>query len=292
MANIAEPFVAAVERATPSVVRVSSGCARSGSGIVLEGGLVVTSSRALRDAERVTVSQADERREAAVVGRDWATDIALLKLDGALGSPLEFTAHDKVKVGRLCLALGRPGRSVRASMRIVGVLAGETPLPAGGKLDAYIETDRALPGGFSGGPLVGVDGKAIGMNTRAAIRGADLAVPHATITRVIAQLQAHGGVPRGYLGVGVQSVRLPASLGEQEQTRGAMIMAIEDDGPASKGGLLLGDILLSLAGVTVRGPQELAAALFERAAQKVEVSLVRSGQKQSIELVTGTRGGA
>src|SRR5262245_52295476 len=138
-----DALVTAVERASGSIVRVTSGCARSSSGIVLEDGFVVTSARSLGDAQNVSVSQADAKREAKVVGRDWATDVALLQLEGdALGTPIDFADHPSVKVGRLCLALGRPGRSVRASLRIVGVVAGETPLPGGGKIEAYIETDR------------------------------------------------------------------------------------------------------------------------------------------------------
>jgi S1-C subfamily serine protease len=285
-------MVAAVERAAASVVRVTSGCGRSASGIVLEDNLVLTSARALGDGERIAVSQAEERREASLVGRDWSSDVALVRIDGdTLGSPATFTDHQPLKVGQMCLALARPGKSVRASLRIVGVLGGEVPLPGGGKLEAYIETDRALPSGFGGGPLVDLDGNVIGMNTRAAIRGADLAIPHATTKRVSAELKAHGAVVRGYLGVGVQPVRIGAPLRDElGQGRGAMVVALEEQGPAERGGLLLGDILLSLAGEQVRGPQDLAAALFERANQKVEIAIVRSGKRESLDLVTGSRG--
>jgi S1-C subfamily serine protease len=287
-----QPLSGAVRRAGASVVRVASGRCRPASGIVIEDGFVVTSSRAIGDGDDVHLAQADDGREAAVIGRDRATDIALVKLEGdPLGAAIAFADAGALEVGDLCVALGRPGRSLRASMRILGVIAGETALYGGGKLDAYIESDRALAAGFAGGPLVDVSGEAIGMNTRAAIRGADLALPHATIARVVAQLRAHGTVPRGYLGVGVQPLHLPAALaGAVRQDRGTIVVALEEDGPADKGGVLVGDILLSLAGSPLRGPRGLAEALFDRAAQDVELGLVRGGKATKLTLQVGTRG--
>src|SRR6476646_10585121 len=100
----------------------------------------------------------------------------------------------------------------RASLRAIGVLGPEYKTPWGGKLDRYVESDRQIPRGFAGGPLIDADGAVIGMNTRTLIRGEDLAVPTATLRRVVDELKQHGGVRKGYLGVGAYPATLPAAL--------------------------------------------------------------------------------
>jgi S1-C subfamily serine protease len=281
----------AVERASSSIVRVASGCGGNTGIVIDDRGHVVTSLHALRcrDDDRVSVSQGDERREAVVVGRDTGTDIALLHIEGEpLGKAIAGVPHDDVRVGQLCLALGRPGRSVRASLRIVGVLAKDFRLARGDQLEAYIESDRHLPSGFGGGPLVDLEGRAIGMNTRAAVRGADLAIPYATIVRIAAQLEKGVTVQRGYLGVGVQPVALPTSL-HAIAKHGALVVALDDGGPAEKGGLLVGDIIVSVASTTIESPRDLQHALFDRGGQRITVRVVRAGQGIDVELDAGKK---
>ncbi len=283
--------VQAVQKAAPSLVRVASGCGSTTGFVIDDRGHVVTSAHALRcdDGERVTLWQGDDKRDAVVVGSDAGTDIALLRVEGdKLGSPIAFAPHAGVEVGQLCLALGRPGRSVRASLRIVGVLARDYRLPRGDKLEALIESDRHIPGGFGGGPLVDLEGRAIGMNTRAALRGADLAIPGETITRIAQKLEQGGSVERGYLGVGVHPVDLPASL-HATAKHGALVVALDQDGPAQKGGLLVGDIIISLAGDPIAGPRDLQRALFDRPGQNVALKVVRGGQIIDLALDAGKR---
>jgi S1-C subfamily serine protease len=118
----------------------------------------------------------------------------------------------------------------------------------------------------------------IGMNTRSLVRGADLTVPTATLRRVVDEILAHGGVRRGYLGVGVY----PAE-------QGALIASLEDGGPAATAGLLVGDILVSLAGTAIHGPVELRAFLIDRGGQTVDAEIIRAGAKQTIPVTIGSK---
>jgi S1-C subfamily serine protease len=285
-------FASAVERVAPSVVRVARRRG-GGSGVAWTEDLVVTSSFHAGDRTRIGIAAADgslDERDAEVVGRDPGTDIAVLRVDGGGLAPAPFRELDGLAVGHFALAVGRPGRTVRASQRIVGVLGPEVRTPGGGRLDRYVESDRQLPRGFGGGPLVDLDGAVIGINTRTLIRDADLAVPTVTLTRVIAELLAHGGVRRGYLGVGAYPVELPAALASSlGQNRGALLASVEDGGPAAAAGLLVGDILVSLGGEPIGGPNELRTALLERAAATVEIVAIRAGVIERRTLAVGSR---
>jgi S1-C subfamily serine protease len=248
-------------------------------------------------------------------GRDPGTDVAVLRVTGATRTPQEsgpgrkeigaavsrradrstltpatFRDLDGLSVGALALAIGRPGKTIRASLRILGVVGPEVRTPSGGRLDRWIESDRQLPRGFAGGPLIDARGEVIGINTRTLVRGADLTVPTATLRRVVDEIVAHGGVRRGYLGVGAYPVALPAALATQlGQDDGALIASIEDGGPAAAAGLLVGDILVSLDGERLGGPIDLRAALLDRGGKTVDVKLVRAGAVTVAAVTLGTK---
>jgi S1-C subfamily serine protease len=285
-------FASAVARVAPSVVRVARRRG-GGSGIAWSGDLVVTSSFHAGDRTRVGIATGDgelDERDATIVGRDPGTDVAVLRIDGGGLTPAPFRELDGLAVGHFALALGRPGRTVRASQRIVGVLGPEVRTAQGGRLDRYVESDRQLPRGFGGGPLIDLDGEVIGMGTRTLIRDADLAVPTVTLRRVVDEILAHGGVRRGYLGVGAYPVELPTTLAHSlGQERGALLASVEDGGPAAAAGLLVGDILVTLAGEPIAGPNELRAALLERAAASVDVVAIRAGAVEHRTVAIGSR---
>jgi S1-C subfamily serine protease len=246
-------FSAGVARAEQSVVRVARSRGRVTSGTVFAPDLVVTSQRALGDADEVQITTADQtEHEAEVVGADPATDVVLLRVTGAQLAVPTSRDHASLRVGQLALALGRPGKSIRASLRMIGLLADDVRTPHGGVLERYIETDRGFPDGFVGGPLIDPQGAFIGMNTPALIRGADLALPHATLARVVHELTTHGRVRRGYLGVATQPIRLPGALRESlGQRSGAIVLDTEPAGPAHSAGLVLGDVIVTLNGVAI-----------------------------------------
>jgi S1-C subfamily serine protease len=170
------------------------------------------------------------------------------------------------------------------------VLGPSLRTPHGGKLDRYVESDRQIPRGFAGGPLIDADGAVIGMNTRTLLRGEDLAVPTATLQRVVAELAAHGGVRRGYLGVGAFPAQLPAALAQLAgRDRGALVASIEDGGPAAVAGVLVGDILVELAGAPITDPDSLRVALGDRPGETVELIILRGGAKHTLSLTLGSR---
>jgi len=291
-AALESALTGAVATVAPSLVRVARRRS-AGSGIAWSDELVVTSSFHAPDRTRVGVDTGGDdldERDATVVGRDPGTDVAVLRVAGGGLTPAPFRDLDGIAVGLPTLALGRPGRSARASLRIVGVVGPEVRTPAGGRLDRYVETDRAIPRGFAGGPLVTLDGKVLGMSTRTLVRGADLAIPLATLRRVVDEITQHGGVRRGYLGVGAFPARIPAAVAAAAgQARGALIASIEDGGPAAAAGLLVGDIIVRLAGDAIEGPEDLRTALVDRAGADVDVELIRAGQAQTVRVRVGTR---
>ena len=275
-----QALAAAVAAAAPSVVHVSRGHT-GGTGIVLEPDLVITSSFHTPDRTKVGIGQPDgtlDERDAEVIGRDPGTDVALLRVEGGGLVPAKLRDLDGLAVGNLALALGRPGRTARASLRAIGVLGPEVRTPAGGTLDRYVESDRQIPRGFAGGPLIDADGAVIGMNTRTLLRGADLAIPVSTLRRVVDELKQHGGVRRGYLGVGAYP-----------SAQGALVASLEDGGPAATAGILVGDILVEVDGVAVTGPDSLRSVLGDRPGKTVKVVLVRGGAKQELDVAIGSK---
>jgi S1-C subfamily serine protease len=193
-----------VATAAPATVHIRRGHGQGGTGIVWAEDLVITSNFHCPDKPTVGIATADgklDERDAEVIGRDAGTDLAVLRVAGGGLTPATFREVDGLAVGNLALAVGRPGKTARASLRAIGVLGPSVDTPRGGTLDRYLESDRQIPRGFAGGPLIDADGKVLGLNTRTLLRGADLAVPTATIKRVVAELIAHGGIRRGYLGV-------------------------------------------------------------------------------------------
>jgi len=272
-------LAAAVQAASPAVVHVSRGHT-GGSGIVWSEDLVVTSSFHTPDRTKVGIPTGDgnlDLRDADVIGRDPGTDVALLRVAGGGLTPGKLRDVDGLAVGNLALAIGRPGRTARASLRAIGVLGPSVDTPAGGTLDRYVESDRQVPRGFAGGPLVDVDGAIVGMNTRTLLRGCDLAVPVATLRRVVAELSAHGAIRKGYLGVGAYPTG-----------QGALVASLEDGGPAATAGILVGDILTEVDGAQVSGPDSLRTVLADRPGKQVKVVLIRGGQRQELDVTLGT----
>lgn len=281
LSNLSNALGDAVATAAPGIVRVDRRRG-AGTGIAWSEDLVVTSSFHAADETTVAFAQADGslvERAARVIGRDPGTDLAVLRVDGGGLTPAKLRDLDGLAVGQLVLALGRPGRTVRASLRIVGTLGtDEVRTPSGGRLDRWIETDRQIPRGFAGGPLVDAAGAVLGVNTRTLVRGADLTIPVSTIRRVVDEIVAHGGVRRGYLGVGAY----PAA-------DGALIASLDDAGPGAKAGLLVGDLIVTLDGERVTGPLDLRTVLLDRGGKEVDVELVRAGAKTTIRVTIGVR---
>ncbi|MBA3394487.1 MAG: PDZ domain-containing protein [Deltaproteobacteria bacterium] len=294
--SLDQALAAAVAAAAPAVVHVDRGRS-GGTGIAWPGAtadLVITSSFHTPDQTTVGIATADgdlDRRDAEVIGRDAGTDVALLRVAGGGLAPAKLRELDGLSVGNLALALGRPGRSARASLRAIGVLGPEVRTAWGGRLDRYVESDRQIPRGFAGGPLIDADGAVIGMNTRTLLRGSDLAIPVITLRRVVDELVAHGGIRRGYLGVGAYPAQLPAPLAQLAagRDRGALVASVEDAGPAATAGVQIGDILVEVEGTAVTGPDSLRSALGDRPGAAVTLVVLRGGARLELAVTLGSK---
>jgi S1-C subfamily serine protease len=282
-------LAAAVEAAGRVTVSVDARGRLPATGIVWSAdGLILTADHVVQRDENINVSLPDGTSHAAtVVGRDPASDLALLKIEASGLATPEFV--DSLKVGHLVLAVGRPD-DVQAALGNVVALGG----PVRGRhrnFAAFIQSDVTMYPGFSGGPLVDASGRVAGLNSSALARGASLAIPVAVLRTVAEALQRDGRVKRGFLGVSTQPVALAegvtATLG---QATGLMIIGTEKDGPADKGGLLQGDVIVALGGQGVADIEDLQAALSAATVgQPAVVKVVRGGELKEISVTIGVR---
>lgn len=295
--NLSDALAATVEKAGPTVVRVEARRRLPATGIIWSAdGTIVTAHHVVRRDEKISVGLASgEKVPATLIGRDPTTDLAVLQAEAKDLAPADWATGDDLRVGHMVLALGRPGQRVQATLGIVSALGKEWRTPAGGKVDRYLQTDVVMYPGFSGGPLVGASGEVLGVNTSALLRGVSMAVPASTVGRVVETLLAHGRVRRGYLGIGIQPVRLPADAAEHlDQETGLLLTQVKPGGPAEQGGLLLGDTLVALDGKPVPHHDALAALLSgdrvgAAAADAVPVRILRAGQVQEVQVVVGEK---
>jgi S1-C subfamily serine protease len=291
--QLSDGFAATVAAAGQAVACVDARRRTPASGIVWSAeGLIVTADHVLRRDDNIKVTLADDQtREATLVGRDPSTDLALLQIAGSGLSVLEFAVEAEMSVGHFALALARPGRSVQATLGIVSALGGGWRTPMGGQIDRYLQTDVVMYPGFSGGPLVGANGRLLGLNTSGLGQGVSLAIPTNTIARVVDSLRAHGRVRRGYLGVSTQRVRLPeATAAELDQKAGLLVISVEAGSPAAEGGLALGDTIVTLGGHPIARHEDLLAALSgDVVGQKEVVRILRGGQLQELTVKIGER---
>jgi len=291
LSNELEKTVQGVGR---SVITVQAEGSRTVSGIVLDEHAIVTTASAIGESETIRAWISPDRQiDASVIGRDRGTDIALLKPDEQVGSPAVFAEDPKLGVGQLVLAIGRTWRgNLAASSGILSGLMGEWHTPGGAKIESFIRPDLNLYSGFSGGALVGADSRVIGMNTDSLRRRSSVAIPYTTIKRVAAVLRAKGHIPKPYLGIGLQPVRVPESLRQRlnlTQDAGALVVHVESASPADQAELLPGDILLRVDEQSFghHGPTSLVFRLEPN--RDAKISGIRGGQQFSTTIHVGER---
>lgn len=307
--ELSDAMAAAVEATGPALISVNARHRLSASGLVWSAdGVIVTAHHVVERDEDIGITLHDgSTHSATLVGRDPANDLAVLKVNAQL-TAANWGQNEALKVGHLVLALGRPGEQVQATLGVVSALvSGAVNIPRGERrrrhkrggsrisqvlVDGYIQTDVVMYPGFSGGALVSGDGAVHGLNTSGFGRGASIAVPIATIRNTVNTLRQHGKMKQGYLGVGVQPVRVPDNVAKElEQETGLLIVSVESDSPAAKGGLLVGDIIVALDDEATEHLDELLGLLGgERAGKSVPVQIVRGGALQKLSVTIGERG--
>jgi serine protease Do len=284
-----DSLAAAVEKAARSVVTVDARGRLPATGIVWSAdGEILTADHVVQRDENINVTLPDgSTHSATVVGRDPASDLALLKVDAAGLTVPDFV--EGLKVGHVIFAVGRPD-DVQATLGSVIGLGG--PMPGRRHhVAAYVWTDVTMYPGFSGGPLIDASGRVAGLNSSALSRGASLAIPVAVLRNVAAALHQDGRVKRGFLGISTQPVSLAeAAAAKLGQATGLMVISTEKDGPADKGGLLQGDVLVGLGSHAVADIDDLQAALGpDTVAQATRVKIVRGGEIKELTVTVGVR---
>lgn len=284
---------AAVEKGGASTILVDARKRYPASGIAYSEDLILTADHVVTRDEDIKVLLPDGKSLAATIaGRDPGSDLAVLRL--AEKALTAAKTSDDVKVGQLVLALGRPNsEGMQASWGIVTSISGPTRTFRGGMLDEYIRTETTPYPGFSGGPLVNADGEVLGLNTSGLTRGSSLTIPVKVAWRVAEALATHGSVKRGYLGVRTQPVEIPEAARQalkREQEHGLLVLWLEEGGPAEKGGLLVGDILVAISGQPVGDPDDLFSALnSETVGKSIAVEVLRGGRPETVNVTVGER---
>jgi S1-C subfamily serine protease len=273
----------AVARAAGSVVAVHGGRCETASGVAWSEQHVVTAAHALEREQDLEVTIGEERVPATLIGADPATDLAVLRVDRVL-APRPAVDTATLRVGHLALALSRSGRGLRARLGVVSRLGGQWRLGPGIRVEHYVESDIVPAPGLAGSALVDASGALIGVNATGVLRGVLVALPGSAVTRVVDAIVAHGHVRRAKLGVAVERVELPAALAERRgRQRGLIVLGVAPGGPAEKGGVLLGDVILSVAGAPVSRVDELSSALDEGSiGRELPVELLRAGSELTL----------
>jgi S1-C subfamily serine protease len=291
---LSEAMADAVARAGAATVLVNARRRFPASGIAYAPDLILTADHVVeRDEEITGVLPDGSEIKASVAGRDPGSDLAVLRLERASASTAEPAPQDP-RVGQLALSLGRPTQEgIQASLGIVSAIGGPVRTGRGGLLERYLRTDATPYPGFSGGPLVDVAGRVIGVNTSGLARGASLAIPVGLAWQIAETLVKHGRVRRGFLGVRSQPVTIPAAqhkaLG-REQSTGLLLVGVEENSPAEAGGLMVGDIIVAISGQPVTDADQLLASLVGDVVGKpVPVQVLRGGQATVIQVTIGER---
>jgi serine protease Do len=260
-----------------------------GSGFIISAdGFVLTNAHVVDGADEVYVTLTDKREyKAKVLGADVRTDVALLKIDGANLPRLAMGDSGKIRVGEWVIAIGSPfNLESTVTAGIISAKARET-----GDYLALIQSDVAVNPGNSGGPLINMRGEVIGINSQIAtlsggFNGISFAVPIDEAMRVADQLKKSGKVTRGRVGVQIAdlSKEVAESLG-LKNANGAEVSMVEPGGPADKGGVKVGDIILKFNGVTIERSSDLPRLVGSTAlGSKATVTVWRKGAQQDLSV--------
>ena len=294
LSDLSDSMAQAVEKASPYTLLVDGRRRFPATGIAYGSQTVLTADHVVeRDEEIRVVVEGGAEYQARVAGRDPGSDLAVLTLENGSLTPAKL-AEKPGQIGQLVLALGRPNTGgIQASMGVISSQGGPTRTGRGGMLERYWRTDAVPYPGFSGGPLIDLEGKVLGLNTSGLTRGGAVTIPASLAWQVAETLAKHGRVRRGYLGIRSQPVAIPEELQRalgREQRSGLLIVGVEAGTSAQQAGLLIGDILVALGEQPVRDPDELQARLNTAVVgQATPVGILRGGLAQTIPVTIGER---
>ncbi|WP_426611119.1 S1C family serine protease [Bradyrhizobium sp. McL0616] len=279
LSSLSSALADVVARTAPSVISVHSHRSRA-TGFVWKSGLIVTADEALADEGEVGIGLADGRTVAATItGRDHTTDIALLRADTGI-APVKL-ATTVPALGTLSVVVATNRDTPSATLGMVSLSGKSWRSLRGGDIDARIELDVRLRPSQEGGLALDAAGDAFGMAVLGPRRV--LVIPTATIERVAAQLETRGRIARGYLGLGLQPVRLDDGLG-------AMVMNVDKTGPSAAAGIRQGDVIVAVNDQKLSGVRALLRTLGPASVGTVvDVAVRRGGEPIGFKVMIGER---
>src|SRR5712692_631645 len=289
--TISSEFASAAEKVGSNVVAVHARRWVPTSGIEWKKGVVVTVHHGVqRDEDIKVLLGAGRAVSAKLAGRDPSTDIAVLRIEeGSSGAP-QLGDSTSLRLGHVVLALGR---TRRGDLVASSGISGEWRNRRGGQLDQHIRLDLALYPGFSGGPLLNARGEVVGINTRGLAHGRAVTVPVATVNRVVEELLKEGHIARPYLGIAMQPVEVPDNMRSKlpaERRVGLLVMHVENDAPAEKAGVLLGDVLFEVGGKTVEHVDAIQDSLVTaKIGDVLRIRVIRAGEIKPVSITLGER---
>ncbi len=302
--NLEQAIVAVAERVKPSVVHIEAivkfNNRRSqvtGSGLIVNAdGAILTNEHVVDNAEKVTVSVPGMKRkfQARIIGMDRQTDIALLRITPDAPLPAAILSSEEVRVGQWVLAIGNPyGLEGTVSLGIVSAKGRNLEVPH--LLTDFIETVALIDRGSSGGPLVDLEGRVVGINSRGQGRGIGFTIPIDTAQEVMRQLEA-GGIERGFLGITLQALdRELADYFGQPDVTGVVVNSVLADSPAAVAGLRPGDIITDFGDISVEAEKEQDLGSFQRLVaavdpgQKAMITILRGGKRWQKQVLIGSQ---
>ena len=292
---LSKELAEATAKAGAFTVAVHTEARGSSSGIVWRPGVVVTAEHALQRDEDIQIALPDGQvAEAKLAGRDPASDLAVLKCEQATTGVPAFADTAALRPGNVALVVGRTRASGPVTaLAFVSMVAKERRMWGGGLLSPYVRLDVALLRTGVGGAVIDSEGHVAGLATPKFAQVGALALPVAAIHRVVDALLQKGRIPRGYLGVGLQPVRLPENLREtlrRKEKTAAMVLEVEPSGPAHKAGVVIGDILVAINGKAVTRLEDVWVHLIgESIGQSITVQFLRGGAPREVSITIAER---
>jgi serine protease Do len=265
-----------------------------GSGFIISGdGYILTNAHVVNEADEVIVKLSDRREfKAKIIGADRRTDIALLKIDAAGLPKVSIGDPNQLKVGEWVQAIGSPfGLENTMTAGIVSAKGRALPQE---NFVPFIQTDVAINPGNSGGPLFNLKGEVVGINSQIYSRsggsmGLSFAIPIDVAVDISNQLKAGGKISRGWLGVSIQEMtkELADSFG-MKNSNGALVAGVEKNGPADKGDVQAGDVILKLDGKTINTSSDLPRAVGSvKPGKVVSIEVFRKGAVKTLSITVG-----
>jgi S1-C subfamily serine protease len=287
--QLSNDLAGAATRIAPSLVLLRGRRRRAASGTVIDPHSFLVSDHLLDAEEGIRAQTANGEVTARVVGRDAATDLALLHVDGGSLTPVAFAAAP-VQVGEIVLAVGRTWTGLVAHPGFITHVSGPHQVSPGFRLEQAIHTSLEPFSGFSGGALVNVRGEVAGISTSALDRGRGLAIPAGDVARVVDSLRRHGRLRRGYLGISSLPVALPERQRQGSTERGLLVTSVAPGSPADAAQILVGDVILAIDDTSAVRPDDLAAYLSaERVGQRAALRVLRGVSPVQLDVTIGER---